>query len=139
TEVQPEIVEENSIEEEFDIEGPADLGTPASTTYQPPIIEDTEVDNANYNAENETFTISTGDEGAVEPQDFDNNSYISDVDNDDNNDEGNLGDIGDINVNIDDVSAVVDNMPEDVEGERVEDESINEFPTDIDDDTTKNI
>ena len=133
-------VEENLDKGDFgDIEAPADLGTPASTTYQPPVIEDTEVDNANYNAENETFTVSTGDEGAVEPQDFDNSSYISDVDNDDNNDEGNLGDIGDINVNIDDVSAVVDNMPEDVEGESVEDESVNEFPTDIDDDTTKNI
>ena len=133
-------VEENLDKGDFgDIEAPADLGTPASTTYQPPVIEDTEVDNANYNAENETFTVSTGDEGAVEPQDFDNSSYISDVDNDDNNDEGNLDGIGDIDVNIDDVSAVVDNIPEDVEGESVEDESVNEFPTDIDDDTTKNI
>lgn len=139
TEVQPEIVEENSTEEEFDIEAPADLGTPASTTYQPPVIEDTEVDNANYDAENETFTISTGDEGAVEPQDFDNNAYINDVNDDENNGEGNLDGIGDINVNIDDVSAVVDNMPEDVEGENSEEVNINEFPTDIDDDTTKNI
>ena len=130
-------VEENLGEEDFgDIEAPADLGQPVPTTYQPPVIEDTEVDNANYDAENETFTISTGDEGAVEPQDFNNNAYIND---DENNGEGNLDGIGDIDVNIDDVSAVVDNMPEDVEGENSEEVNINEFPTDIDDDTTKNI
>ncbi|MBQ9792414.1 MAG: hypothetical protein IJW32_01525 [Clostridia bacterium] len=124
-------------EEDFEnIEGPADLGNPTPTTYQPPVIEDTEEDNDAYDAENETFTVSTGDEGAVEPQEFDNNTYAV---NDDNNDDINADDIGDISVNIDDVSAVVDNMPEDVEEENSEEVNIDEFPTDIDDDTTRNI
>lgn len=128
------VFQETQLEEDFEnFEGPADLGSSTQTTFQTPIIEDTEEYNNKYDAQNETNTPNVSDENVVETQKFDNNTYDSDVNNDTDADN-----IGDIDVNSDDVSIIADNMPEDVEGETTEDNTINEFPSDIDDDTTRN-